>query len=265
MPHPPASNRRVLVVDDDAAVREELRARLLAAGYDAEGVSMAAGFTPEFLVRLAPGLVLVDRSTSAPVVRSVVASLRKHLRTRLLVMGPAGPSLDQFAREVGADGAVDKARLRIDPAGSLAGRPPPLPPRPKPPPEILSMIEEELARLQAEESIEAPPVYTVAVDLFSEHNFYLTKTPTGRLVGLFVATSMPPPVGTLVGLSVALLGGHRFTTRGEVAWVHERFGEAVPSRLPPGAGIRLLDLTDEDKQAIRRFLSQRTPYATAGG
>ena len=76
------------------------------------------------------------------------------------------------------------------------------------------------------------------------------------------ATDLPPPVGSEVRLSVALLGGHAFETRAEVTWVREH--SAFSSKLPAGAGMRMLDLTDDDKEAIRRFLRQRTPYGYTG-
>ncbi len=265
------------MVDDDRALAEELRASLRVAGFDAEAVSLAAGLTPEFLERFAPGLVLLDAAAGGirrDAVRAVVLGLRTQLGCRLLVMGAQGPALAARAREVGADGAVDKAKLLREPHAALriepqprADRqaaqqalPPPLPQREPPPPAILSMIEEELARLDSGPT--AAPSFHVVVDLFSENNFYITKTPTGRLVGLFVATDLPPPVGTSVRCSVALLGGHRFETSGEVSWVRER--SAFSSKLAAGAGIRMLKLSDQDKQEIRRFLGQRAPYSYTG-
>lgn len=301
-------NRRILVVDDDRAIAEELRGSLRVAGFDAEAVSLAAGLTPEFILRLAPGLVLLDAAAGgfrAETVRAIVLGLRARLGCRLLLMGEPGPALASRARELGADGAVDKSSLLRDPRGTLGaedgmraiasqgpertprpqaladrtpgpgalrpphgdgaqGAPPPLP-RPAPPaapaPAIVAMIEEELARLEpGEEGKE--PTFHVVVDLFSENNFYVSKTPTGRLVGIFVATDLPPKVGTLVRLTVVLLGGHRIVTRGEVAWNRGR--STFSSKLPAGAGVRMLDLGPEDKEQIRRFLTQRAPYGYTG-
>lgn len=286
----PPQNRRILVVDDDRAMGEEIRASLRLAGFDAEAVSLAAGLTPDFLLRIAPGLVLMDAAAGGyekETVRRIVLGLRARLGCRLLLMGAPGPVLASRARELGADGAVDKAGLLRDPRATLetdTGRrqenrkmerqpaagaspvpaiPPPLPQRPTPSPPapaIVAMIEEELARLETTETSE--PHFHVVVDLFSENNFYLSKTPTGRLVGIFVATDLPPPVGSTVRLSIVLLGGHRIETRGTVAWTRGR--SSFSSKLPAGAGIRMHDLQSVDKEQIRTFLSQRVPYGTAG-
>lgn len=260
------------MVDDEPALGEELRSRLRAAGYDAEAVSTAVGLTAEFLERLAPGLVLLDAGAGGSrtgLVRTIVRGLRERTGSRLLLMGPAGPGLARAAQEIGADGSVDKAQLFASPSAALGPaspeedrrRPPPLPPPPAPSPEILSMIEEELARLRETEPRQ-PPTFHAVVDLFSDNNFYVSKTATGRLVGIFVATHLPPPVGTVVHLTVAMLGGHRFETRGEVIWTRER--AAYGNRLAPGAGIRMLDLREEDKEAIRAFLRQRAPITYTG-
>jgi len=270
-------SRRILVVDDDRALGEELRASLRVAGFDAEAVSLAAGLTPEFLARFAPGLVLLDAAAGGlrrDTVRTIVLGLRAQLGCRLLVMGAPGPALAARARDVGADGAVDKAvllqaphsalspRAPEPPAPAPAPRPPPLPRREPPPRVIVSMIEEELARFGDAATTAGEPSFHVVVDLFSENNFYMTKTPTGRLVGLFVATDLPPRVGTFVRLTVALLGGYRFETRGEVAWIREH--SAFASKLPAGAGLRMLDMSDRDKAQVRAFLAQRAPYSYTG-
>lgn len=266
------------MVDDDRSLGEELRASLRVAGFDVEAVSLAAGLTPEFLVRFAPGLVLLDAAAGGlqrETVRTIVLGLRVQMGCRLLVMGAPGPALAERARDIGADGAVDKAQLlrephvvlspggaRAAPAPQRAPVPPPLPRKEAPPPAIVSMIEEELARLEESKVGPAEPSFHVVVDLFSENNFYITKTTTGRMVGLFVATDLPPPVGATVRLSVVLLGGHRFETRGDVAWVRDR--SAFASKLPPGAGVRMLDLVDADKLEVKRFLAQRAPYSYTG-
>jgi len=91
-------NRRILVVDDDRAIAEELRGSLRVAGFDAEAVSLAAGLTPEFILRLAPGLVLLDAAAGgfrAETVRAIVLGLRARLGCRLLLMGEPGPALEE--------------------------------------------------------------------------------------------------------------------------------------------------------------------------
>ena len=82
MPTVPPQNRRRLVVEDDRLLAEELRGSLRAAGFDAEVVSLAAGLTPEFLARRAPGLILLDSSAGglrSETVRAVVLGMRARL------------------------------------------------------------------------------------------------------------------------------------------------------------------------------------------
>ncbi len=277
-PTPPL--RRILVVDDDRAAREALRASFAAAGYDAEGVSVDAGLTPELIEVLRPGIVLVDEHLGGPsreAAMRVVLEARRRVGARLLLMGAADdPELGRRALQLGADGHVAKPRLFTDPAAVLAPPPTPLgppggtlspPPLPArrvapPPSDLLAMIDEELTKAEEPRAVESEPAFDVGIDLFSEHNFYLVKTQTGQQVGVFIATSLPPLVGTRVKATLRLPAGPRFTTSGEVMWVRTR--ALLGGKLPAGAGIRMLDLGDAAKQAVRTFLSERAPYTYNG-
>lgn len=256
--------RRVLIIDDDRRSREELRVRLHAGGHDAEGISSEAGLTPDILELLRPELVLLDAWTGGErrdVARAVVRECREQMGFRLVLMGdgPEG-SLRELARRVGADAWTSKDGLISDPERVLGTGPPPPPPRAGDS-RLLSMIEEEIA-LSEPQGPPGVPFYEVEVTLFSEHNFYVAKTPTGQQVGLFVATALPPPVGTAVRAGLSLPRSRRFETRGEVIWVRPR--PVLGGRLPPGAGLRLLDLGEGEKAAIRAFLQERAPFSYTG-
>jgi len=98
----------------------------------------------------------------------------------------------------------------------------------------------------------------VYVGFNSEHNFYAGFTQNISAGGLFIATHQPLDVGRQVELlfHVPTKKGP-LRTRGVVAWVRE-YGEAT-SDVSPGMGIRFVDLSEEDTEAIRSFLQAREP------
>lgn len=98
----------------------------------------------------------------------------------------------------------------------------------------------------------------VYVGFNSEHNFYAGFTQNISAGGLFIATHQPLDVGRQVELlfHVPTKKGP-LRTRGEVAWVRE-YSDAT-SDVSPGMGIRFVDLSEEDTEAIRGFLKNREP------
>ncbi len=99
----------------------------------------------------------------------------------------------------------------------------------------------------------------VAVDVSMEtpHNFYMGLTENLSEGGLFVATYDEVPLGTELELRLSLPGSPPIKTRGIVRWIreHTQFTEDVV----PGVGLEMVDLSEEDTQAIRRFLAERDP------
>jgi uncharacterized protein (TIGR02266 family) len=94
------------------------------------------------------------------------------------------------------------------------------------------------------------------VSLSSEHNFYAGFAENISSAGLFIATHVARPVGEKIDISVNLPDGHPIQCGGEVRWVRE-YSER--SNVPPGLGIRFLDLQPADAAAIERFLKDREP------
>lgn len=95
------------------------------------------------------------------------------------------------------------------------------------------------------------------VSMSSDHNFYAGFAENLSEGGVFVATHSLKAVGSVVELSIHLPGADApVRMRGEVRWVREyRDG----SEVPPGIGIRFLELGAEAVQAIGAFLSHREP------
>jgi len=95
------------------------------------------------------------------------------------------------------------------------------------------------------------------VSLSSEHNFYAGFAENISSGGLFIATHVVKPVGERMEISVSLPEREEpIRCMGEVRWVRD-YSER--SNVPPGLGIRFLDLAAEDAAAIERFLKDREP------
>ncbi len=93
----------------------------------------------------------------------------------------------------------------------------------------------------------------LCIDLCSEHNFWTGLTMNISEGGVFVATHVILPPGTLVGLHLELpRTPQRIMTLGEVRWSREYTGN---DDVPPGLGIQFVGLDEESAAAIRRFVT----------
>lgn len=101
--------------------------------------------------------------------------------------------------------------------------------------------------------------YAVELDVSvsSEHNFYAGFAENLSEGGVFVATHSLKPAGSIIELAINLPESTApIHVRGEVRWIRE-YHEG--SGLPPGMGIRFIDLGSEAAHAINAFLSHREP------
>jgi hypothetical protein len=135
---------------------------------------------------------------------------------------------------------------------------PPVPARPRGPAvDLMALIDEEL-----EDEPKQRPVLTrveVNVSLVSEHNFYIGPTRKVDSGGVFIATGMPPPVGTRLQVRLGLADGRKLDLEGEVAFVREK--SATTGRQPSGCGVRLFSLPGWAIDSIERFILARQPLA----
>ena len=121
--------------------------------------------------------------------------------------------------------------------------------------DLLALIDEELV-----DEPKARPAITrveVNVSLVSEHNFYVGQTRRMDSGGVFIATALPPPVGTRLAVRLGLADGRKIDLEGEVAFVREK--SATIGRQPTGCGVRLLNLPGWAIDAIERFILARQP------
>ncbi|HSN15756.1 MAG TPA: PilZ domain-containing protein [Anaeromyxobacteraceae bacterium] len=150
------------------------------------------------------------------------------------------------------------------PAGPFGG-PPPMPPAMQAPPsqrvraapsvDLLALIDEELV----DEPKARPPVTRVEVNvsLVSEHNFFVGPSKRIDSGGVFIATAMPPPIGTRLQVRLGLADGRKVDVDGEVVFVRPK--TATVGREPTGCGVKLLSLPPWVVDAIDRFVSARQP------
>jgi PilZ domain len=172
-------------------------------------------------------------------------------------------------------GGVTPALPPLGSAGAPIVPPPPPgsaapPPRPAPLPDLvpgqaarprgpsvdlMALIDEELV----DEPRQRPMLTRVEVNvsLVSEHNFYVGPTRRVDSGGVFIATAMPPPVGTRLQVRLGLADGRKLDLEGEVAFVREK--NATTGRQPAGCGVRLHGLPGWAVDSIDRFILARQP------
>jgi uncharacterized protein (TIGR02266 family) len=95
------------------------------------------------------------------------------------------------------------------------------------------------------------------VSLESDSNFYLGLTENLSNGGIFVATHLVRPVGTVVAMTLRLPNRKTpLALGGRVRWVREASDNI---EAPPGMGVEFEALSAADAKAIREFLAARTP------
>lgn len=167
-------------------------------------------------------------------------------------LGKASGELDEREAALRARLQDVKEQAAVDKARQAAAAPPPTEtPKAKPP--APAPAEPAGADQRGSKRI------AVAVDVSMEtpHNFYMGLTENLSEGGLFVATYDDVPLGTELELRLSLPGSPPIKTRGIVRWIreHTQFTEDVV----PGVGLEMVDLSEADTQAIRKFLADRDP------
>ena len=95
------------------------------------------------------------------------------------------------------------------------------------------------------------------VTMESESNFYMGLTENLSEGGIFIATHVLKPLGTIIGVSFKLPDEQEpIKATGSVRWVRE-YSET--SDASPGLGVRFEQLSTEQYQQIHRFLAARDP------
>jgi len=97
----------------------------------------------------------------------------------------------------------------------------------------------------------------VEVDLESDTNFYTGLTQNISTGGLFIATQKIKRVGERIHLKFKLPGGSApIECETEVRWIRENTS-LLRTDSSPGMGVRFIDMSPKDAEAIDRFLQGR--------
>ena len=110
---------------------------------------------------------------------------------------------------------------------------------------------EEEFRVREDERRAPRAIAHLCIDLCSEHNFWTGLTMNISEGGVFVATHVLLPVGSLVGLHLELQNQARIMTLGEVRWSRAYSGD---DDIPPGLGIKFVGLDLGALASIRKFI-----------
>jgi hypothetical protein len=121
--------------------------------------------------------------------------------------------------------------------------------------DLLALIDEEL--VDEPRSRPQPTRVEVNVSLVSEHNFYVGSTRRIDSGGVFIATALPPPVGTRLQVRLGLADGRKIDLDGEVTFIREK--SATTGRQPPGCGVKLSGLPGWAIESVGRFTQARQP------
>ncbi len=282
---------RVLVVGQDTDVSIALHLHLERAGFavhclpgphDVEPIARV--MAPHVIVLLLPPAP--DATWGAAL---TMAQSAAKVGVRVVMVAPSREIVEPLAAVAGAERALARAEVLSRPlvvverlvGGGLIGgaqpiaAPPPQPPhapqsRPLPaldtpvtvaPPQhrtgidLMALIDEEL--VDEPKTRPMPSRVEVNVSLVSEHNFYVGATRRMDSGGVFIATALPPPVGTRLHVRLGLADGRKIDLDGEVAFVREK--SATTGRQPTGCGVRLKNLPVWAIDAVERFILARQP------
>ena len=278
---------RVLVVGQDADVSIALHLHLERAGFAVYCLAAPGDMEP-LLKQVAPHVIVLMLPAAPDATWGgalTAAQGAARVGVRVVLVAPAREVVEPLAAVAGADRAMARAEVLSRPmsvverpgpqvavasAPAPAARaqpPPPFRPAPQeaepPPPAPKARSPLDLMALIDEELVDEPrkrlPTTRVEVNvsLVSEHNFYVGTTRRIDSGGVFIATMMPPPVGTRLQVRLGLADGRKIDLEGEVSFVRAK--SATTGRQPSGCGVRLFNLPGWSVDAVEKFFLARQP------
>ncbi|HZY03882.1 MAG TPA: PilZ domain-containing protein [Anaeromyxobacteraceae bacterium] len=278
---------RVLVVGQDADVSIALHLHLERAGFAVYCLAAPGDMEP-LLKQVAPHVIVLMLPAAPDATWGgalTAAQGAARVGVRVVLVAPAREVVEPLAAVAGADRAMARAEVlsrpmsvverpgpqvavASAPAPAARAQPPPPfrpslqeaePPAPAPkarsPLDLMALIDEELV----DEPRKRLPTTRVEVNvsLVSEHNFYVGTTRRIDSGGVFIATMMPPPVGTRLQVRLGLADGRKIDLEGEVSFVRAK--SATTGRQPSGCGVRLFNLPGWSVDAVEKFFLARQP------
>jgi hypothetical protein len=284
---------RVLVVGSDADVSIALHLHLEHAGFavyclpgPGELEAIMRVVAPHAVVLVLPA---APDSSWGTALTSAAGATR--LGVRIVMVGPSRDLVEPLAAVAGAERAYSRAEVLARPLVvveralgtglmgqpataapddrqpsppsrpaapvtlSESGSPQPVRSSPSPAIDLMALIDEEL--VDEPRSRPQPTRVEVNVSLVSEHNFYVGTTRRVDSGGVFIATALPPALGTRLQVRLGLADGRKVDLEGEVAFIREK--SATTGRQPPGCGVKLFNLPGWAIESVDRFIQARQP------
>jgi hypothetical protein len=290
----------IVIIDEDAALCALLREVLVSSERIVDVVDHVSGITPELIALSQPTLVILNPRAgglSSSDLKALIADVRALTGARfvLLVGHEAEDHATELVSSVGASGAVPVRTLLRDPLKALALEPAPVvapsglrgldslgvddildlqlddttpqAPMTSTPSQVArlaapvaaleALITDELSRASSESGLRSVR-FNVVLDVTSDAS--LVANERGEIVGLYVATLFPPPLGVRTQVQVDFPWGERLNLQGIVAF--EDSGSPFRSKRKPGIGVKL-DASESFARAADRFAALRVPMKHA--
>jgi uncharacterized protein (TIGR02266 family) len=102
--------------------------------------------------------------------------------------------------------------------------------------------------------------FDIKVGVESAHRMFVGLVDNISTGGLFIATEQELKVGDKIEVKFTIPGSeHNFDKKAEVMWVRPYADVDTDRNAAVGAGVRLLELTDDEKLLLNGFIDQRDP------
>ncbi len=102
--------------------------------------------------------------------------------------------------------------------------------------------------------------FDLQVGVATRHRIFVGLTSNISSGGLFVATDEPLERGDKIEVRFRIPGSeHIFQKKGEVAWTRPFDQNQTDRQAQAGAGLRLLDLSDEERKMLNAFIEAHDP------
>ena len=102
--------------------------------------------------------------------------------------------------------------------------------------------------------------FEISVGVSTKHRVVVGLVDNLSTGGLFIATDQELKKGDTVEVKFTIPGvAHSFDKKGEVAWIRPYDELGNDRNAQAGAGVRLLDLTDDEKHMLNAFIDEHDP------
>jgi len=112
----------------------------------------------------------------------------------------------------------------------------------------------------SEQRIERRGAFDIQVGVSTRHRLFVGLSSNISTGGLFVATDEPLSRGDEIQVRFRIPGSeHVFQKQAEVAWTRPFDQNQNDRQAQAGAGVRLLDLTNDEKKMLNAFIDAHDP------